>query len=90
MADVWKVFGITIIVLIIIISGILIFSYLSRECNRDSDCPANEFCAGNYKCTPLPSVDRSSDITSSIILGIAIIASALIIRNSTVKPKNNL
>lgn len=82
MADTWKIFGITIIVLIALVALILIFQFLSRECNTNLDCQQDEYCAFNHKCTPLPSSNQTqTSLSSSIILGISIIIAALILKN---------
>ena len=86
MSDAWKTFGITIIILLAFISLILIFSYLSRECNSNNDCSTKELCAVNHKCVPL-STSTSIDLASPIILGIAIIIAAYIIKDY--KPRRN-
>lgn len=80
MADAWKIFGVTLIVLIAIISIILIFQYLSRECNANLDCQQDEVCTVNHKCIPYPPSNYKSSIASSMIVGIAIILSAIIIK----------
>ncbi len=83
MADNWKTFGITIIIIISIISLILTFAYLSRECNTNLDCSNNEYCAYNNKCIPFPAEkEEYSLLPSSILIGISIIISALILRKN--------
>ncbi len=79
MSDAWKTFGITMIVLLSFISLILIFSYLSQECNTNNDCSIEEICAVNHKCVPLAKTTRL-DIASPIILGTAIIIAAYIVK----------
>jgi len=82
MSDVWKTFGITIIVLIVIVSAILLVSYLSQECHTNLDCSDGEYCAYNHKCVPHPNDDDSgkSLLPSAFVIAIAIIIAAFIIK----------
>ena len=81
MTDVWRIFGITIIVLIAIVSLILIFAYLSRECNTTLDCSEEEYCAYNHKCIPYLSNNQEYNLFfSSLVIGISIIIAAFVLR----------
>ena len=82
MSDAWKTFGITIIVLLAIISAFLIASYISRECNTNPDCNENQYCAYNNKCYSCPNIQPkySNLLSSALVLGIAIVIAALILK----------
>ena len=82
MSDAWKIFGITLIVLIAVIALILIFAFLSRECNTNVDCPETQICTNNHKCVaaPPPASDGSG-IASSLVIAIAVIIAAIIIKS---------
>ena len=86
MSDAWKIFGITLIVLIIISSTVFVFAYLSRECNNDLDCSPSEYCAFNHKCIPKSTKEPAENLLpSAIILGISIIVSSFILRSKLKK-----
>ena len=82
MSDTWKVFGVTIIAFLIIISAILLFSYLSRECNTNLDCDASEYCAYNNKCYMSLTGDLMpvNVLPAAFVIGIAIIIAAFIFK----------
>jgi len=89
MSDIWKTFGITIIVIIILISAVLIFTYLSRECNNNLDCNQNEYCSFSNKCIEFPpSNNVISLLPSSIVIAISLIISAYILRKRSNKQQN--
>jgi len=87
MADAWKTFGITMIVLIALISMVLILSYISRECNSDLDCNENQYCAYNNKCYNYPNIQYKyfNLLPSAFIIAIAIVIGALILRKRFIK-----
>ena len=82
MSDVWKTFCITIIVLIIIISGVLIVAFISQECQTNAGCSEDEYCSYSHKCVPYPSREFSTKnlLPSAFVVGIAIVLGAYIIR----------
>ena len=81
MGDAWKTFGITLIVLLALISAILIAAYLSRECNTNLDCVEDEYCAFNHKCISYPSRNVTVDLLpAAFIIGLSLIICALILR----------
>ena len=79
MTDSWKIFGITVMVMLIGFTLFYVFVYLSRECNSHNDCSSDEVCAVNHQCVPL-SKDSRTGILSPLILAGAMIGAAYIIK----------
>lgn len=77
MADAWKVFGLTISVLIILSLISYAFIYISRECNDSLDCPSDNYCAYNHKCYPMQTNNTSNN--NSLYIFIISILSILIL-----------
>ncbi|MFH1591850.1 MAG: hypothetical protein ABIB47_00580 [Candidatus Woesearchaeota archaeon] len=86
MSDMWRIFGVTIIVLLAIISAVLIAAYVSRECNTNLDCGGGRYCAYNHKCYDSSSNSKSANLLpSALVIGIAIVISAYILKRGKVK-----
>jgi hypothetical protein len=74
--------------IIILILGALLLSFFvidvaKRECNANKDCSKNSYCGSDYTCHEFPKeiiVKEYAFIIPSIILGIALIASAYIFK----------
>ena len=77
MADAWKVFGLTIGVLIILSLISYAFIYISRECNDNLDCPSDNYCAYNHKCYPTQQIKTENN--SSLYIFIISIFAILIL-----------
>ena len=86
MSETWRTFGMTLIVLLSIACGLFIFSYLSRECNSHSDCQQNEVCTVHHTCISRGKTTYTN-ILSSLIVGISLIGTALILKGNTSKNK---
>jgi hypothetical protein len=71
------------IVLIIVIVGWLI-NFTGRECSEDNDCPENNYCGSDFDCHKHPVIEKeiakNNLLAPSIILGLAIVISAVILR----------
>ncbi|RMF54397.1 hypothetical protein D6745_05405 [Candidatus Woesearchaeota archaeon] len=74
--------GVLLLALIvaIIIYGIVTVS--QRECSRDSHCKEGYYCGSDFKCHQHKTYEVNNNfLAPSIILGIAIIIAALIIKD---------
>jgi len=87
MSDAWKVFGITIITFLVIISAILLFFYISRECNTNLDCDDSEYCAYNHKCYTYLAGDvmPANILPAAFVVGIALVIAAFILKGHSGK-----
>ena len=76
------------VILILIIIGLGI-NRAGRECSSSDDCEDGNYCGSDFKCHKFPviikEVPGNSLFWPSVILGIAIIAGAFILRKK--KPK---
>ena len=77
MPNIWKTFGITISVLMILGLISYTFIYISRECNDSLDCPSDNYCAYNHKCYPMQQIKTENN--SSLYIFIISILSILIL-----------
>ena len=77
--------AIIIILIVVIVLGVLI-NLGNRECTKDSHCKENYYCGSDFKCHPHPVIEKrvfqNSLIVPSVIIGIAIIIAAYLLRNS--------
>ena len=68
------------LIVAIIIYGIVTVS--QRECSRDSHCPEGNYCGSDFKCHQHKTYEvKNNFLASSIILGIAIIIAAMILKD---------
>jgi len=86
---------ILVTLIIIIFLGWLI-NIGSRECRSNSQCGSAQYCGSDFACHELPTIEKTitknSLIVPSIILGIAIIIAALIIKfgKSPIRKSTNI
>ena len=73
----WKIYGITLSVLVVLSLIVYVFYFLSWECKNDSDCNSGEICNFKHRCIK-PSYSSSNYIVESLIIAIAIIISVFI------------
>ena len=79
--------AITLILIIVIIAAFLgwLINFTSRECRSNSQCPEDNYCGSDFSCHQIPIIEKTavgnSLLMPSIILGIAIIAAALILKS---------
>jgi hypothetical protein len=76
--------GATISILIVVIIVIAVYFAVvsSRDCNRDSECPAHNYCGADHECHKFEiiQVEKQGLIFPALIIGIAMIVSAYILR----------
>jgi len=68
MPNIWKTFGITISVLMILGLISYTFVYISRECNTNLDCPSNNYCAYNHKCYLMEQIKTENNFSLYIFI----------------------
>ncbi len=80
--------AVLITVIIAVFLGWLI-NFNSKECRSNSQCQSGYYCGSDFSCHEMPVIERTlrenSLIVPSIIIGIAIVAAALILKSA----KNN-
>ena len=71
--------------LVIVIIAVLFVGWLininQRECSRNKDCSSDEYCGSDFSCHSYPAIQNNAQsnlLLPSIILGIAIVAAAII------------
>ena len=79
--------ALTAAVLIVVIIAVFlgwIISFNSKECRSNSQCQSGYYCGSDFSCHEMPVIERTLKennlIMPSIIIGIAIIAAAFILR----------
>jgi len=74
-----------ILIILIIVLGIgWLISLGSRECRSNADCGNGFYCGSDFSCHQLTTIEKTiiknNLLTPSIIIGIAIIIAAMILR----------
>ncbi len=84
-----------LLIVLIIIIGIFFIVWIininQRECNRNKDCSSAEYCGSDFSCHEYPTIQKAPEysfVVPSIIIGIAIVAAAMIFRRN--KPSSSL
>ena len=76
--------GLTLILVIIV--AVLVFGWAlnasQRECKKNSDCNSESYCGSDFQCHKYPNIQvvQYNFLGPAIIIGIAILLAALIIR----------
>ncbi len=79
--------ALTIILVVIIISVFLgwFINFSSRECRSNNDCQEDYYCGSDHACHQIPVIEKTivknNLLVPSIIIGIAIIIAALILKS---------
>ena len=87
--------AITFIFTIAIIALFLgwLINFNSRECRSNSQCKDGFYCGSDFSCHQMPVVEKTivqnNLLTPSIILGIAIILSAVILKSGKITFRKN-
>lgn len=85
--------GLVIILTLIVV--LFFFGWLinlsQRECKGDKDCGSEAYCGSDFSCHTYPTIQKTvvqySLLMPSVILGIAIIAAAIIFRWGSIRNK---
>ncbi|MEK6812926.1 MAG: hypothetical protein AABX86_02310 [Nanoarchaeota archaeon] len=81
-----KTIGTTVlVVLFILLILFTVFERISRECQKDSDCPSSYYCGADFSCHPVVAGEqqimvKESNLIPALLLGIAIVLAAWIIK----------
>jgi len=84
-----------LVIVLVLIVGLFFFGWLinlsQRECKSNKDCGSEAYCGSDYSCHTYPTIQKTvvqySLLMPSVILGIAIIAAAMIFRWGKIKNK---
>ena len=78
---------ITILLIVVVLALFFgwIINFNSKECRSNSQCPKDNYCGSDFSCHQIPVIEKTAVennlLMPSIILGIAIIAAALILKS---------
>lgn len=65
-------------------AGVLKYNDGLKECTENSDCPSLSYCGSDFECHTFPNISQNVEsadwTTPAIILGLAIILAALILK----------
>src|SRR3989338_5557793 len=84
--------AIIIVVIIIVFLGWLV-NIGDRECNKNSDCSDESYCGVDHNCHKVPIIEKEPIIVErnyvapAIIIGIAMIITAVILKLDKIIPK---
>ncbi len=85
--------GLTIILVLVIVFVFLgwLFNVSQRECKSNKDCSSESYCGSDFSCHPYPNIQKTvvqdSFVWPSVIIGIAIIIAAIILKWNNLKSK---
>jgi len=77
---------VSIILILIVITTALgwLINLGSRECRSNTQCPSDNYCGSDFSCHKIPTIEKTSVknnlIVPSIIIGLAIIIAAIVLR----------
>ena len=82
-----------VIIVLLLVAWLILYS--QRECNSNADCNANMYCGSDFSCHEYPKVTQSilrrSDFTgAAFLVGLAIVAAAIILRRKPKVPSENI
>ncbi|HLC66014.1 MAG TPA: hypothetical protein VJK52_00055 [Candidatus Nanoarchaeia archaeon] len=85
--------GPLVIVLLAIIAALVIVwvsGLVQRECSKDTDCPQDYYCGSDFQCHEQKIIDRTvvhnyNLLGASIVIGIALIICALILKSRRIQ-----
>ena len=81
-----------IVVIVIVLFLGWIFNVSQRECRSNKDCGSESYCGSDFSCHLYPTITvvKYNLIVPSIIIGIAIIITAIIFKWNQLKPKDEI
>jgi hypothetical protein len=81
-----------VMISLIFIAWLIIYS--QRECHSNADCDADAYCGADFSCHKYPQITqtiRRSDFTgAAFLVGLAIVAAAIILRRKQSVPRDNI
>lgn len=78
--------GLVIIVIVLLVILFLgwVISISQRECRSNKDCNPDSYCGSDFACHPYPNIQKTvvqySLVRPSLIIGLAIIVAAIILK----------
>ena len=79
-----EIFSIVLIIIVITIALGWLVNINSRECRSNSQCPTDNYCGSDFSCHQIPTIEKTiiknNLLVPSIILGLAIIIAATVLR----------
>jgi len=87
--------GITAIIIIIIVLVFIgwLVNIGGRECRTNKDCGKDAYCGSDFACHQVPVIERSAGASytlPALIIGLAMIVTAVIIKWDRIKPSRNV
>jgi hypothetical protein len=79
---------IILVIVIVIFSGVIFYELVTRDCNSNEECAEDSYCSHNYECVQYPPevlVTKQNFVLPAIILSVAIIVAAFILKKKRVK-----
>jgi len=86
--------GLTLVLIVIIIVVFLgwLVNLGSKECRNNSDCGSGYYCGSDFSCHQIPSIEKTvvknNLLAPSVIIGLAIIIAAYILKSDRLKFKH--
>ncbi len=84
---------VVLIVLSIIVLGEWFANFNAKECRSDSQCPSDNYCGSDFSCHPVPTIEKTiienNLVIPSIIIGIAIVIAAMILKSGKIFTRKN-
>ena len=87
--------GVTAIIIIIIVLVFIgwLVNIGGRECRTNKDCGEEAYCGSDFACHQIPVIERSTGASytlPALIIGLAMIVTAVIIKWDSIKPNRSL
>ncbi len=95
MAGLYKKADTGLVVILILVIVVFFFGWLinvsQRECKSNRDCGSEAYCGSDFACHPYPTIQKTvvqyNFLVSSIIIGIAIVVAAILLRREQFRHK---
>jgi len=85
-----EIVSIILIIIVIVIALGWLINIGSRECRSNAQCPADNYCGSDFSCHQIPTIEKTivknNLIVPSIIIGLAIIIAAIVLRVGKIYP----
>ena len=85
--------SVLIILILILVGAIFTISLVNlskRDCTKDKDCSGDAYCGSDFECHEFPEkivVRENNWVWPALILGVALIVAAYILRSGKSKPE---
>ena len=80
---------IVLVIIILLFAVGWVINIGNRECNNNNDCGSDSYCGSDFSCHSFPVIEKTKNslFWPSVIIGLAIIISAAILKLSDFKAK---